>query len=80
MFDTRKRSHGYGFYCTMYLGAGAIGPILYAAMGDVWSVSVVFLALSLVSLAIVPLTGLYYLSRTAIVSLSEEHMFEEKVL
>ena len=69
LFDASKRSRGYGLYFTIYLGAGAIGPILYGAVGDAWSLPVVFLAMALASLAIVPLTGLYHLSRTAIVSL-----------
>jgi len=68
LFDASKRSRGYGLYFTIYLGAGAIGPILYGAVGDAWSLPMVFVAMALASLAIVPLTGLYHLSRTAIVS------------
>ena len=68
LFDASKRSRGYGLYFTIYLGAGAIGPIIYGAVGDAWSLSMVFFAMALASLAIVPLTGLYHLSRTAIVS------------
>jgi hypothetical protein len=53
---------------TIYLGAGALGPIAYGTIGDAWSLPMVFFAMALASLALVPLTGLYHLSRTAVVS------------
>ncbi len=65
LFDASKRSRGYGLYFTIYLGAGAIGPIAYGTIGDAWSLPIVFFAMAFASLAIVPLTGLYHLSRTA---------------
>jgi predicted MFS family arabinose efflux permease len=63
-FDSAKRSRGYGLYFTIYLGAGALGPIAYGFVGDTWQLTSVFFAMALASLAIVPLTGLYHLSRT----------------
>ena len=65
LFDPAKRSRGYGLYFTIYLGASAIGPIVYGIVGDVWSLTAVFWAMALASLAIVPLTGLYRRSRAA---------------
>ena len=64
LFDATKRSRGYGLYFTIYLGAGAIGPIAYGFVGDALSLTMVFIAMALASLAILPLTGLYHLSRT----------------
>ena len=63
LFDSSKRSRGYGLYFTIYLGAGAISPSLYGLVGDAMGLQSVFIAMALVSLAIVPLAGLYYLSR-----------------
>jgi len=63
LFDSSKRSRGYGLYFTIYLGASTIGPVAYGVIGDVWSLQSVFFALALASFAIVPLTGLYHLSR-----------------
>ncbi len=63
IFDSTKRSRGYGLYFTIYLGAGAISPVAYGLVGDTWNLPSVFLAMALASLAIVPLTGLYHLSR-----------------
>jgi len=68
LFDATKRSRGYGLYFTIYLGAGAIGPIVYGTIGDAWSLPMVFWAMAMASLAIVPLTWLYHLSRTATIS------------
>jgi MFS family permease len=63
LFDSSKRSRGYGLYFTIYLGASTLGPVAYGLIGDVWSLQSVFLAMALASLAVVPLTGLYHLSR-----------------
>jgi MFS transporter, FSR family, fosmidomycin resistance protein len=63
LFDASKRSRGYGLYFTIYLGASALGPILYGMIGDAWHLPAVFFAMGAASLAIVPLTGLYHLSR-----------------
>jgi MFS transporter, FSR family, fosmidomycin resistance protein len=63
LFDSSKRSRGYGLYFTIYLGSGAISPSLYGLVGDAMGLQSVFVAMALVSLAIVPLAGLYYLSR-----------------
>ena len=63
LFDSSKRSRGYGLYFTIYLGSGAISPSLYGLVGDAMGLASVFVAMTLVSLAIVPLAGLYYLSR-----------------
>lgn len=65
LFDATKRSRGYGLYFTIYLGAGAIGPIAYGTIGDAWSLPIVFLAMAAASLAIVPMTAFYHMSRTA---------------
>lgn len=61
-FDSSKRSRGYGLYFTIYLGAGAIGPILYGWLGDALGLHSIFMAMALASLTIVPLGGLYYYS------------------
>jgi hypothetical protein len=52
LFDATKRSRGYGLYFTIYLGAGAIGPIAYGTIGDAWNLPRVFFALA--SVAIFP--------------------------
>jgi MFS transporter, FSR family, fosmidomycin resistance protein len=62
LFDSTKRSRGYGLYFTIYLGSGALGPILYGLVGDTQGLHSVFVAMALASLAIVPLAGLYHLS------------------
>ena len=62
LFDSTKRSRGYGLYFTIYLGSGALGPILYGFVGDTQGLHSVFVAMALASLAIVPLAGLYHLS------------------
>ncbi len=61
-FDSSKRSRGYGLYFTIYLGAGAIGPILYGWLGDAFGLHSIFIAMALASLSIVPLGGVYYYS------------------
>ena len=63
LFDATKRSRGYGLYFTIYLGASALGPIIYGMVGDAWQLPAIFLAMAAASLAIVPLAGLYHLSR-----------------
>ena len=63
LFDSTKRSRGYGLYFTIYLGSGAISPSVYGLVGDAMGLQSVFVAMAVVSLAIVPLAGLYYLSR-----------------
>ena len=65
LFDATKRSRGYGLYFTIYLGAGALGPILYGVVGDAWTLTTVFVAMAVASLAIVPLTGLYRMTYAA---------------
>jgi MFS family permease len=62
LFDSSKRSRGYGLYFTIYLGSGALGPILYGFVGDTQGLHSVFVAMALASLAIVPLASLYHLS------------------
>jgi MFS transporter, FSR family, fosmidomycin resistance protein len=63
LFDSTKRSRGYGLYFTIYLGSGALGPIVYGLVGDTHGLHSVFVAMALASLAIIPLAGLYYLSQ-----------------
>lgn len=63
IFDSSKRSRGYGLYFTIYLGAGAIGPIAYGFLGDAAGLHSVFVAMGAMALAIVPLTGVYHLSQ-----------------
>jgi predicted MFS family arabinose efflux permease len=63
LFDSTKRSRGYGLYFTIYLGAGALGPIVYGVLGDAQGLHSVFVAMALAALAIVPLAGLYSLSQ-----------------
>jgi hypothetical protein len=46
-----------------YLGSGAISPALYGLAGDTLGLHSVFVAMALVSLAIVSLAGLYHYSR-----------------
>ncbi|MGQ4810646.1 hypothetical protein NKDENANG_04144 [Candidatus Entotheonellaceae bacterium PAL068K] len=59
LFDPSKRSRGYGLYFTIYLGSGALGPILYGLVGDAYGLRSVFIALALAALATAPLAGLY---------------------
>jgi hypothetical protein len=47
--------------------------LAYGTIGDAWSLPMVFLAMALTSLAMVPLIGLYHLSRTAVVSRPPQH-------
>jgi MFS family permease len=63
LFDSAKRSRGYGLYFTIYLGSGAISPSLYGLVADVWGLHSVFIAMALASLVIVPLAGLYHVTR-----------------
>jgi MFS family permease len=63
LFDSTKRSRGYGLYFTIYLGAGALGPIAYGLVGDAHGLHSVFVTMALAALAIVPLAGLYALSQ-----------------
>jgi hypothetical protein len=63
LFDAPNASRGYGPYFTLYLGSAAISPSLYGSVGDAMGLQSVFVAMAVVSLAIVPLAGLYYLSR-----------------
>jgi MFS transporter, FSR family, fosmidomycin resistance protein len=65
LFDSAKRSRGYGLYFTIYLGSGAISPSLYGLVADVWGLRSVFIAMALASLAIVPLAALYHVTRRA---------------
>ncbi len=60
LFDSTKRSRGYGLYFTIYLGSGALGPIIYGLVGDVHGLHSVFVAMAAASLAIVPMAGLYH--------------------
>jgi MFS family permease len=62
LFDSTKRSRGYGLYFTIYLGSGALGPIMYGFIGDTQGLHSVFVVMALASLAVVPLAGLYHLS------------------
>jgi FSR family fosmidomycin resistance protein-like MFS transporter len=59
LFDSSKRSRGYGLYFTIYLGSGALGPIFYGLVGDAYGLHSVFIAMAMAALAIVPLAGLY---------------------
>ena len=63
LFDSAKRSRGYGLYFTIYLGSGAISPSLYGLVGDALGLQSIFIAMALVSLAVVPLAGLYHFCR-----------------
>jgi MFS family permease len=60
LFDRTKRSRGYGLYFTIYLGAGALGPIIYGFIGDAYGLHNVFVTMAIASLAIIPLAGLHY--------------------
>lgn len=70
LFDQTKRSRGYGLYFTIYLGAGAIGPIAYGLIGDVWQLPMIFFAMAGASLAILPLTWVYHLNRPSAISVN----------
>jgi FSR family fosmidomycin resistance protein-like MFS transporter len=59
LFESNKRARGYGLYFTIYLGSGALGPIVYGLFGDVYGLRSVFLAMALASLAVVPMAGLH---------------------
>lgn len=60
LFDSSKRSRGYGLYFTIYLGSGALGPIIYGLVGDMYGLHSVFVTMATAALAIVPLAGLYH--------------------
>jgi predicted MFS family arabinose efflux permease len=60
LFDSSKRSRGYGLYFTIYLGSGALGPIVYGLVGDMYGLHSVFVTMATAALAIVPLAGLYH--------------------
>jgi MFS family permease len=59
LFDSSKRSRGYGLYFTIYLGSGALGPIVYGLVGDMYGLHSVFVTMATAALAILPLAGLY---------------------
>ena len=63
LFDSTKRSRGYGLYFTIYLGSGALGPIIYGLVGDGYGLHSVFVAMAAATLAIVPVAGLYHLQQ-----------------
>lgn len=63
LFDSTKRSRGYGLYFTIYLGSGALGPIIYGLVGDEYGLHSVFVAMAAAALAIVPVAGLYHLQQ-----------------
>jgi FSR family fosmidomycin resistance protein-like MFS transporter len=64
LFDSSKRSRGYGLYFTIYLGSGALGPIIYGLVGDVLGLHSVFVVMAAASLAIVPVAGVYHLQQS----------------
>jgi FSR family fosmidomycin resistance protein-like MFS transporter len=63
LFDSTKRSRGYGLYFTIYLGSGALGPIVYGLVGDGYGLHSVFMTMAAATLAIVPVAGLYHLQQ-----------------
>jgi MFS family permease len=67
LFDSSKRSRGYGLYFTIYLGSGALGPIIYGFVGDLHGLHSVFIAMAVAVLAIVPLAGLYHVHHRKLV-------------
>jgi FSR family fosmidomycin resistance protein-like MFS transporter len=64
LFDSSKRSRGYGVYFTIYLGSGALGPIIYGFVGDVLGLHSVFAVMAAASLAVVPVAGVYHLQQS----------------
>ena len=67
LFDSSKRSRGYGLYFTIYLGSGALGPIMYGVVGDIHGLHSVFIVMAAAVLAIVPLAGLYHVHHRKLV-------------
>jgi MFS family permease len=47
-------------YFTIYLGSGALGPIVYGRLADSYGLQSVFMTMAAASLAVVPVAGLYH--------------------
>ncbi len=60
LFESTKRSRGYGLYFTIYLGSGALGPIVYGLLGDSYGLHSVFITMAVAAFAVVPVAGLYH--------------------
>ncbi len=54
-FPPEARSKGYGMFYTAYLGSGAVGPLIYGVLGDVWGLKTIFVVSCIATLLIVPL-------------------------
>jgi len=57
-FPPEARSKGYGMFYTAYLGSGAVGPLVYGILGDVWGLKSIFVFSCVATLSIVPLVAL----------------------
>ena len=63
LFDSSKRSRGYGLYFTIYLGSGAISPSLYGLVGMPWGCRACSWRWPWSLWPLCPWLVLYYLSR-----------------
>jgi MFS family permease len=56
LVPAEQRARGYGIYFTAALVSGAIAPLAYGALGDRAGLAIVFLAMALSTMAVVPVT------------------------
>ena len=58
-FELENRTRGYALFYTIYLLAGAAGPVFYGLLGDLWSLDTIFISLSIATFCTIPVIGLY---------------------
>lgn len=56
LVPAERRARGYGIYFTAALASGAVAPLAYGALGDRAGLTLVFLAMALLTIAVVPVT------------------------
>ncbi len=56
LVPTERRARGYGIYFTASLASGAAAPLAYGALGDRAGLTVAFVAMALLTVAVVPVT------------------------
>ena len=56
LVPAERRSRGYGIYFTAALVSGAIAPLAYGLLGDRAGLAVIFVAMALLTMAVIPAT------------------------
>jgi MFS family permease len=56
LVPAERRARGYGIYFTAALVSGAVAPLAYGALGDRTGLSLLFLAMAVLTMAVVPVT------------------------